>query len=99
MRKTFATFLLFAISISLFAGCFTMNHVVGDGGAQMGAVKQERQWYVLWGLVPINEVDSKTMAEGATNYTVKTQYTALDFVINIFTGIVSIQSMTVEVKK
>jgi len=98
MRKVLAAVLLLAISMSLFAGCFTMNHVVGDG-SQGGAAKQERQWYALWGLVPINNVDSKAMAEGATNYTVKTQYTPLDFIISIFTGIVTVQCMTVEVKK
>jgi hypothetical protein len=98
MHRTFAALVLLAISISLFAGCFTMNHVVGDG-SQSGSAKLERQWYVLWGLVPINNVDTKAMADGATNYTIKTEYTPLDFVINIFTSIVSVNSMTVEVKK
>jgi hypothetical protein len=76
-----------------------MNHVVGEGGSAMSTPTKERQWYILWGLVPLNDVNSKAMAEGATNYTIRTQYTALDFLINILTGIVSIQSMTVEVRK
>ena len=98
MDKTIKTLLLAGVILSTFAGCFTMNHVVGSG-AQTGVTQTERQWYALWGLVPINSVDSKTMAGGASNYTVKTEYTPLDFVINIFTSIVTIESMTVEVKK
>jgi hypothetical protein len=73
-------------------------HVVGDG-AKAASVQQERQWYVLWGLVPINTVDTAQMAGGATNYTVKTEHTALDVIINIFTSVVSVTSRTVEVRK
>ena len=98
MQKTLAVILLLVIGMSLFAGCFTMKHVVGSG-SQSGVTETERQWYILWGLVPLNTVDSKTMAGGTGNYTVKTEHTALDFLINIFTGIVTIHSMTVEVKK
>ena len=98
MQKTLVVILLLVLCMSLFAGCFTMKHVVGSG-SQSGVAETDRQWYILWGLVPLNTVDSKTMAGGATNYTIKTEYTALDFLINIVTGIVSIQSMTVEVKK
>ena len=98
MTKAIKLLLLTGVLLSTFAGCFTMNHVVGSG-AQTGVVQTERQWYALWGLVPINTVDSKAMAGGASNYTVKTEYTPLDFIINIFTSIVSIESMTVEVRK
>jgi hypothetical protein len=80
------------------AGCFTLNHVVGDG-AKGNTVVDARQWYILWGLVPLNTVDSKTMAGGVKDYTVKSQHTVLDFVMNIFTGFVTVYSQTVEVRK
>ena len=79
-------------------GCFGMTHVVGDG-ASGGESMTERQWYVLFGLVPINKVDSKTMAGSAENYTVTTEMTFVDVVIGIFTGLVSIQPMSVTVEK
>lgn len=78
--------------------CFTLTHTVGSG-AQNGVEVEKRQWYVLWGLVPINNVNSKEMAGDATNYTIETQHTFLDYVISAFTSAVSIQTKTVKVKK
>lgn len=79
------------------SSCMAVEHTVGQGaqGAQMSA---ERQWYVLWGLVPINKVNSKEMAGGKADYTVKTEVTPLDVVINAVTGIVSVYSQSVEVR-
>ncbi len=56
-------------------------------------------WYVLWGLVPITEVDSQAMAGGATDYTVQTQFTFVDIIIGIFTSIVTVQPRTVSITK
>ena len=39
------------------------------------------------------------MAGGTTDYEIKTEHTVLDFVISIFTGLVSIHSRTVTVTK
>lgn len=61
LKKVTTLVLLF--SFVFLTGCFTMNHVVGSG-ASGGSVVQERQWYILWGLVPLNQVDSKTMVGG-----------------------------------
>lgn len=101
MRKRTGSFL--AMALLLFAmvvasGCAAHTHVIGNGGSGSETVEQ-RQWYVLWGLVPINEVDSATMAEGASNYTIETEQSALDVVINIFTSIVTVYSRTVTVTK
>ena len=89
---------LVVISVFLFSGCYTMNHKVGQG-AQGSTTVEAKQWYVLFGLVPINNVDSKQMASGATDYTVTTQMSFIDVVIGAFTGIVSVQPMTVKVTK
>lgn len=82
----------------LFAGCFTQQHVIGDG-ARNGQTEEVRQWYALWGLIPINTVDTYELADGAENYEVKTEFTALDFIIGIFTGLVSVHPMTVTVTR
>ena len=85
-----------AATLSL-ASCYTMTHQVGSGGS--GAPQDEQQWWILWGLVPLNHVDSHTMAAGAANYTVTTQFKPLDVLISCFTGIITIYVQTVEVKK
>jgi len=88
--------LLFVLVVA--SGCAAHTHIVGNGGSGNEVVEQ-RQWYVLWGLVPINEVDSADMADGASNYTIETEQSALDVVINIFTSIVTVYSRTVTVTK
>jgi len=98
MNKRIILLLSITLIICLLAGCAAHIHKVGQGA--QGAQKTEaRQWYVLWGLVPINEVDTQKMAEGATDYTIKTEHTALDVIINIFTTYVSVVSRTVTVTK
>jgi hypothetical protein len=90
--------LLLLASILFMVGCSTHIHVVGDGG-KAGTKDEARQWYILFGLVPLNDVKSKTMAGDASNYTIKTQATFLDGVITLFTSIVTISCRTVEVSK
>lgn len=80
------------------SGCYTMHHTVGTGSTS-GIETQERAWYVLWGLVPIHEVDGGRLAGGAGNYTIETRFTAIDVVIGFFTGILSIQPQTVVVTR
>ena len=78
--------------------CFTMKHRVGTGAAGSQEV-QNRQWFALWGLIPLGSVDSQAMAGGAANYDVQTQWSPLDVIMNIFTGYVSFYSRTITVKK
>jgi hypothetical protein len=87
-----------AMVVILFSSCFTLTHTVGSGGSG-GEKIEKRAWYILWGLVPLNTVESKAMAGNATNYTVTSSRTALDVIINIFTGIVTVGSQTVTVQK
>lgn len=88
--------MLIAISIITVA-CFTQHHVVGEG-AKGNRVESAKTWYVLWGLVPINKVDTKEMAKGAKDYEITTQISFIDYVIGIFTGWITIYPMSVEVK-
>lgn len=97
MRK--AKFLaIFMVLIFAFSSCYTLTHVVGSG-AKGGQTTEKRQWYALWGLVPINEVDSKMMAGDARDYTIVSQHTFVDLVISAFTGMVTVQCKTVKVTK
>ena len=94
MKKVAAVFMLAVMMFMV--GCAAHTHVVGNG-AQGNEVTQQRQWYVLFGLIPINNVDTEQMAAGTVDYTIKTEQSALDVIINIFTGMVSVYSRTVTV--
>lgn len=96
LRKCLAVALILGIFVVI--GCSTHIHKVGNG-PQGNDMMIGRQWYVLFGLVPINIVDTNAMAGGATDYEIITQHTPIDIVINIFTGVISVNSRTVAVRK
>ena len=79
-------------------GCATHTHVVGNG-AQGTDMIESRQWYVLWGMVPINDVDTQAMAGEATDYEIITEVNLLDAIINTVLSEVSIYCRTVTVRK
>ena len=97
MKKIAVAVLVIVLCFSLM-GCWTFQHQVGSGAAT-GVKVEKKQWFILWGLVPLNEVDSKAMAGGAENYTVQTQQSFVDVVIGVVTGWVTIYPQTVTVTK
>ena len=100
-QKVVSLILLLAVSMSV-AGCFTIR--VG-GKAELAASTEEgtkiahkRCWYALWGLVPISDNSTDPIIPAtAKKVRVETKYTVPDFLINIFTTIVTIETFTVEV--
>ena len=97
LKRLTAVFLLIILMLSL-VGCAAHIHKIGDG-PKGNEMIQQRQWYVLWGLVPMNDIDTYQLVEGATDYEIKTEASALDVIINIFTGVASITSRTVTITK
>jgi hypothetical protein len=98
MIKRIAASLVLAVMLVVVSGCSAHMHKIGKGAAG-SQVTEQRQWYILWGLVPLNTVDTSTMAAGAFDYDIKTEASALDVVMNIFTGAVTVYSRTVTVTK
>ncbi len=96
MKKT-ARILLATLLTVIMVGCSVHTHVIGDG-AKTGETIQVRQWYALWGLVPLNTVDTAALAN-ADDYVIKTEQSATDIILNIFTGYVTVYSRTVTVTK
>jgi hypothetical protein len=100
-RKVIGSLLLFFFIIS-FIGCATIK--VG-GNAQLAPSKdvgskigEKRYWYVLWGLVPLGDNSTDNYIPTTANKVrVETKQTVLDFVFNLFTGIVTIVSRTAEI--
>ena len=89
---------LLILGVLVIIGCTTHVHTVGNG-PQGNTVTEARQWYILYGYVPLNMVDTKAMAGGATDYEIQTEYTMTDIIIDIFAGVTSIHSRTVTVRK
>jgi hypothetical protein len=97
IKRSIAIVLLLSI-VFYSAGCMSHTHVVGKG-AQSTQTMESRQWYILFGLVPLNNANSAELAKDAADYTIKTEITPLDFIMNIVTGIVTVYSRTVTVTK
>ena len=100
-KKIVSLVLLLAAIITL-AGCFTIR--VG-GKAELAPSTEEgtkivhkRCWYALWGLVPISDNSTDPIIPTTVKKVrVETKYTVPDFLINIFTIIVTIETFTVEI--
>ena len=99
---------LLAIIVS-FSSCFTYKQNIGKGIA-LSVTKDttkvtpktvsvsKKRWYLLWGLSPLNTVDTKKMAKGATNYTIKQRISVSDMLLSLPTAFF-LSSQTVTVKK
>ena len=98
MKKSLTVLLIAVIMTCSLSSCFTNSHIVGEGPKGNTKV-EERQWFALWGLIPLNKVETNKMAGGATNYEVKSTFSFLDMVIGAFTQIVTVYPRTVEVTK
>lgn len=98
MKKRMLMLVTLAVTALFLVSCSANIHNIGDGPQQGIKVKQ-RQWYVLFGLIPLNQVDTAAMADGADNYQIKTVQNVDDILINIITNYVTITSRTVEVTK
>jgi len=90
--------LVMLVAFIALVGCSANIHKIGNG-AQKGEVMEARQWYVLFGLIPLNEVDTNQMAGGVANYEIKTEQGFMDIIINMFTSAVTVYSRTVTVTK
>ena len=95
----------------LFVGCATHVHHIGMG-PQIGEKITARQWYLFYGLIPINSVNTNKMAgmdmngNFITNYEIQTQTGPADILIAMGLGMITlgvgpaiIQSRTVTVTK
>ena len=97
MKK--AVVMIMIVSSLFLIGCSTHVHTVGTG-PQTGVENTARQYYLLYGLVPLNSVDTAELAGSAANYEIQTQVGPMDAVINIASavailGLVSSRTVTV----
>jgi len=93
--KKITTKILLVLCLLNLTSCYINSHAVGTG-AKGNEIVRKKSWYILGNR--IQEADTKSMAAGATDYTVDTRFNFVDYLINGVTfGIVG--SRTVTVKK
>ena len=90
--------IIVVISTLILVGCSTHTHTVG-AGPQSGQSESATQWYVLFGLIPLNDVDTGAMAGGSSNYEIQTTTGAADIIIGGITSYVTVTRRTVTVTK
>jgi hypothetical protein len=103
MKRILAATLVLLLAMPMTA-CMTYRHSVGKGGTSHTVVAEKAQWFILWGLIPLSpspSVDGGKLAKdnNLSDYTIQTQYTALDVLITFFTNFVTIHKQTVTVEK
>lgn len=60
--------------------CYVHEYTIGSG-AQKGVSKTKMNHFVIRGLAPIKTAEPEKMAEGAKNYTVKTRFRFIDYLL------------------
>lgn len=88
---------LLALAALPAGACVSHQHTVGLGATGAGAVTA-RQFYLFFGLVQVNEVDSQRMAPELTSYTVDTRFSLVDLVLAPLLLPLTVTSRTVEVR-
>ena len=99
MKK--AVVMIMIVSSLFLIGCSTHVHTVGTG-PETGMTNSARQYYLLWGLIPLNTVDTNQMAASmqTDNYEIKSQIGLVDGAINFASmvtigGLVSSRTVTI----
>jgi len=64
----------------LFGGCVFNTHRIGLGPTGIGT-EVDRQYYLFFGLVRLNEVDTQRMAGNLTSYEIDTRFGFTDLIL------------------
>jgi len=83
--------------VALLVACSFHHHRIGSGAAGLGSTSA-RQYYILFGLFRLNEVDTQRFTEDAVSYDIYTELAFSDVLLSLvllpFT--VNTRSVTVE---
>ena len=75
--------LVVSFGLLLPGACMSHRHVVGMGPTGSGEVVA-RQYYWLFGLIGVNDVDPQRMAPQLTSYLIETKYGFVDLLLSPF---------------
>ena len=91
--------ILLIVATVFIVGCAAHTHKVGHGAVLNRLTVTERQWYLLYGLVPINKVDTHAMVGGKRNYEITTKITLVDAVYQVLFSPMTVTCRTVIVRR
>lgn len=87
------------VSLALLAGCAAHTHQVGRGGPTFHREEVKQKEVYLLDLVPLVNVDSKEMAAGAKDYTIRTEQSFVDVLLSrLSLGILTVRTVKVATK-
>jgi hypothetical protein len=87
-----------ALLAASLCGCVVNEHRVGLGATGSGS-QSMRQYYILFGLFRTNEVDVQRLASDLTSYTIRSEYSWFDLLIQPLLLPLTMTSRTVTVDK
>lgn len=82
---------------ALAASCVSHTHVVGLGPTNSDETTV-RQYYIFFGLLPLNEVDAQRMAPQMTSYAIDTRFGFVDLLLSPLLLPLTATSRTVTVR-
>lgn len=110
MKKAILTLAL--LVTFLFGGCMNLNVVAPQGKviklgrksvkAKIVPTKQKDVYYALWGLVPLTNNSTEDLLSDVSEDSkviVESRTTTKNFIMNIFTGLISITSQNLAVEE
>lgn len=108
MKRAVILTALVALTFTAFSGCATVYMSAPPGSdVKLMAENQapstvivKRNWYLLWGLIPIsdNGTADKIAQYNLDEVRVEAKYDVLDFVIDIFLGWTTLHTRTVRIE-
>ncbi len=94
MRKAVITMILACFLWS----CMIHRHTVHSGALGNTEVRKG-QWYLFYGLLPLNNVDTRKMAKPHTSYEITTEITFTDILVSAILSPLTIMRTSVIVRK
>ena len=90
--------LVLATLVPLLAGCSVHHHRVGNGPAGIGT-ETTRQYYILFGWLRLNDVDTKRLAADQSSYAIETSWSFTDFLLTPLLLPLTVTSRTITIHK
>ena len=79
-------------------GCMFHHHRIGTGPTGTGSTSA-RQYYLGFGLMRLNEIDSQRFTEDAVSYDISSEFTLTDFLFTTFLWPLTVVTRTVTVDR
>ena len=89
---------MLACALTSLCACQVHTHRIGAGPSGLGS-DSLRQYYLLFGLVPVSEGDSQRLTQDSTSYEIVTKYSLVDMLLAPILAPLTMTSRTVQVNR